>query len=193
MVAFARNEGKERAKHDLQRLTQDNIKLTGRNLARLTHAVPEMIAQVLVTQLASYPNLIAPVVETLRYLTPLSLDVLLFTFIAHLATQEATRPEQAKQPDGVTPALWLTSTAQALGLLCRKYAASGAGKLDLAPLLHYLFRLLRADKSAQLVVLQELLAQLGDEMHDEEAYERQARIAPVSVSRALTSLFRCWR
>jgi hypothetical protein len=29
------------------------------------------------------------------------------------------------------------------------------------------------------VVLQELLAQLGDEMHDEEAYERQARIAPL--------------
>jgi len=64
------------AKKILRRVTKDTDKKMWRQLAKVAHANPLCFFQVVMEQLQSYDNLIQPIVEALKYLTPLGFDVL---------------------------------------------------------------------------------------------------------------------
>ncbi len=63
----------------MRRLSKENYKQLGRLLGKLSHANPTVVFPVVLDQLQAYENLITPVVDSLRYLTPLSFDVLICT------------------------------------------------------------------------------------------------------------------
>ena len=64
-----------------------------------------------------YDNLINPVVDSLKYLTSLSFDVLGYSIIEALNNPEKDRTKH----DGTSISLWLTSLSNFCGAVFKKY------------------------------------------------------------------------
>ena len=80
--------------HVCRRLTKDNVKQSGRQIGKLSHNNPGIIfdyvmtisvyvfikwrkvSQQVLSQIQKYDNIIIPVVDSLKYLTPIAYDVL---------------------------------------------------------------------------------------------------------------------
>jgi hypothetical protein len=91
--------------------------------------------QVLV-QIQIYDNLINPVVDSLKYLTSLSYDVLGYCLIETLASADRDRFKH----DGTSISLWLQSLASFCGAIFKKY------NIELTGLLQYVANQLKAQK-----------------------------------------------
>jgi THO complex subunit 2 len=91
--------------------------------------------QVLV-QIQIYDNLINPVVDSLKYLTSLSYDVLGYCLIESLASADRDRFKH----DGTSISLWLQSLASFCGAIFKKY------NIELTGLLQYVANQLKAQK-----------------------------------------------
>lgn len=63
----------------MRRLAKENVKQLGRLLGKLSHGNPTIFFPILLDQLQAYDNLIQPIVESLKYITPLAMDVLMCT------------------------------------------------------------------------------------------------------------------
>ena len=68
----------------MQRVSKDNVKQKGRQLGKLSHSSPGLIFTYILSQIQVYDNLIGPVVDSLKYLTNLSFDVLGYCIIEAL-------------------------------------------------------------------------------------------------------------
>ena len=68
----------------MQRVSKENVKPTGRQLGKLSHSSPGLIFTYILSQIQVYDNLIGPVVDSLKYLTNLSFDVLGYCIIEAL-------------------------------------------------------------------------------------------------------------
>ncbi|KAG9341742.1 hypothetical protein JZ751_018808 [Albula glossodonta] len=66
----------DRAKYIMKRLTKENVKPSGRQIGKLSHSNPTILFDYILSQIQWYDNLITPVVDSLKYLTSLSYDVL---------------------------------------------------------------------------------------------------------------------
>ncbi|ETV96865.1 hypothetical protein H310_10146 [Aphanomyces invadans] len=135
----------------MRRLTADKTKPTGRLLTHVAHANPLVAFRTILQQLQSYENLIQPVVECLKYMSPLGMDVLSYVLISELS-----RPRKTFKADGHNVSLWLSSLAQFAGSFYRKYPT-----VELGALLSFLFRRLSSWESGELIVLSELLTKMG--------------------------------
>lgn len=92
-------------------------------------------SQVLV-QIQIYDNLINPVVDSLKYLTSLSYDVLGYCLVESLASADRDRFKH----DGTSISLWLQSLASFCGAIFKKY------NIELTGLLQYVANQLKAQK-----------------------------------------------
>lgn len=90
----------------LRRLSTENVKKLGKTLAKVAHTNPVVIFGVALNQVSSYDNLIAPVVESSRYLTHFGYDVLVYSILDALS---ADRPKTKE--DGTSTSLWLVSAS----------------------------------------------------------------------------------
>ena len=88
------------------------------------------------SQIQKYDNLIAPVVDSLKYLTSLNYDILAYCIIEALANPE----KEKMKHDDTTISSWLQSLASFCGAVFRKYP------IDLAGLLQYVANQLKAGK-----------------------------------------------
>ncbi|CAG2179922.1 unnamed protein product, partial [Oppiella nova] len=59
----------KRIKYIMKRLSKENVKLSGRQIGKLSHSNPSFLFQYILSQIQSYDNLIGPVVDSLKYLT----------------------------------------------------------------------------------------------------------------------------
>ena len=98
-------EAERDAKGLLKRLSVDNVKQFGRSLAKIAHTNPAILFEIALNQVQSYDNLIGPVVESARYLTPLGYDVLAYSLLDALSNPEKERTKT----DGTNISLWLQS------------------------------------------------------------------------------------
>lgn len=98
-------EAERDAKGLLKRLSVDNVKQFGRSLAKIAHTNPAVLFEIALNQVQSYDNLIGPVVESARYLTPLGYDVLTYSLLDALSNPEKERTKT----DGTNISLWLQS------------------------------------------------------------------------------------
>jgi len=87
-------------------------------------------------QIQIYDNLINPVVDSLKYLTSLSYDVLGYCLIESLASADRDRFKH----DGTSISLWLQSLASFCGAIFKKY------NIELTGLLQYVANQLKAQK-----------------------------------------------
>lgn len=78
-------EAGKAARYTLKRLSKDNIRDMGRQVSKVTHANPLVVFSTILNQIESYDNLIQMMVETVRFVTPLSLDVLGYCILTRLS------------------------------------------------------------------------------------------------------------
>ncbi|CAH3126788.1 unnamed protein product [Porites lobata] len=148
----------KRAKYITKRLTKENVKPSGRQIGKLSHSNPGILFEYLLSQIQKYDNFIGPVVDSLKYLTPLAYDVLAYCIIEALANPER---ERLKHED-TNISEWLKSLAVFCGTVFRKYS------IELTGLLQYVANQLKAGKSFDLLVLKEVVQKMsGIEISEE--------------------------
>uniref|UniRef100_A0A8B9XET8 THO complex subunit 2 n=1 Tax=Bos mutus grunniens TaxID=30521 RepID=A0A8B9XET8_BOSMU len=153
----------DRAKYIMKRLTKENVKPSGRQIGKLSHSNPTILFDYILSQIQKYDNLIAPVVDSLKYLTSLNYDILAYCIIEALANPE----KEKMKHDDTTISSWLQSLASFCGAVFRKYP------IDLAGLLQYVANQLKAGKSFDLLILKEVVQKMaGIEITEEMTMEQ---------------------
>ncbi|CAH0721695.1 unnamed protein product, partial [Brenthis ino] len=142
-----RGNALQRIKHIMKRVSKENIKPQGRLIGKLSHAAPAFLFDYMLLQIQTYDNLIGPVVESLKYLTSLSLDVLGYCLVEALAARRG--PAGAAHP----PAL------QALAAFAA--AAFKKHNIELTALLQFVANRLKAQQSHDLLILKEIVQKMA--------------------------------
>ncbi|XP_074649653.1 THO complex subunit 2-like isoform X2 [Tubulanus polymorphus] len=158
----------EKAKYILKRLTKENVKPLGRQIGKLSHNNPGIIFEYVLSQIQKYDNFIGPVVDSLKYLTSLSYDILAYCIIEALANPEKERMKY----DDSSLSTWIQSLANFAGSICRKY------QIELAGLLQYVINQLKAGKSYDMLILREVMTKMsGIEVTEDISDDQLAAMA----------------
>merc|ERR1712142_990850 len=135
----------------MQRVSKENVKPTGRQLGKLSHSSPGLLFTYILSQIQVYDNLIGPVVDSLKYLTNLSFDVLGFCIIEALNDPSRVRTKT----DGTSISMWLTALSSFCGSVFKKH------NIELTGLLQYVANQLKAKHSLDLLIIKEIVAKMG--------------------------------
>lgn len=131
-----RGDAEKQIKNIMKRVSKENIKPVGRLIGKLTHSSPGFLFDYVLLQIQVYDNLIHPVVDSLKYLTSLSYDVLGFCLIESLANADKKRVKH----DSTSISNWLQSLSSFCGAVFKKY------NIELTGLLQYVANQLKAQK-----------------------------------------------
>ncbi|KAJ3319211.1 THO complex subunit 2 [Boothiomyces sp. JEL0866] len=142
----------------MNRLSKENVKLNGRQIGKIVHSNPTLTFSYIINMIESYDNMIPFVVEATRYLTDLDLDILCFSLLESLS-----KPKEKIEPNGTTIEKWLKSLSTFSGTLFKKHS------IDLQGLLQYICNQLANNQVYDLVILQDLITQMGGTSLPEEA------------------------
>ena len=149
----------------MQRISKENVKQTSRQLGKLTHSAPGLLFDYILSQIQLYDNLIGPVVDSFKYVTSLSLDVLAYSIIEALNNPEKDRTKH----DGTSISLWLQSLSNFCGAVFKKY------NIELTGILQYVANQLKSKKSLDLLILKEVVLKMGGIEAAEEMTLEQIR------------------
>ena len=151
-------------KRMLRRLSKDNTKQYGRHLGKISHSNPGTVFNTILSQVQGYDNMIVPIVDMLRYASPMSYDVLSYVMLAQLATPSKDRLKQ----DGLNVSLWMQSLSSFCGNLYKKYPS-----IELVGLLQYIANTLKSGQSLQLLLLRDLVTKMsGIEVLEDISHEQ---------------------
>eukprot|EP00667_Euglena_gracilis_P000620 EG_transcript_620 len=134
-----------------KRIAKESTKPYGRSLAKVAHCNPLVAFEKIIEQAMAYENLIPCLVDMVRYITPLAMDMVVYQTLVEMAT-----PDKLRMKDATSYSDWLTHLGTFAGMYFRKYHHS----LDLQPMLYYILRKLRSGETSDLVVIQELMKQM---------------------------------
>lgn len=134
----------------MARLSKETVKQYGRHVAKVVHSNPLIAMSYIIKQIESYDNMIEHIVEASRYLTDLDLDVTVYCLLEALSDPKKSRIEENGQ--SICP--WLKSLANLTGSLFTKH------ETELSGLLHYLECQLSCGNVSDLIVLQEIIANM---------------------------------
>ncbi|XP_063232661.1 THO complex subunit 2 isoform X1 [Bacillus rossius redtenbacheri] len=163
-----RADALKKIKSLMKRVSKENIKPVGRLLGKLTHSSPGCVFDYMLLQIQIYDNLINPVVDSLKYLTSLSYDVLGYCLVESLASADRERVKH----DGTSISLWLQSLAAFCGAIFKKY------NVELTGLLQYVANQLKAQRSLDLLILKEIVQKMaGIEAAEEMTAEQLEALA----------------
>jgi len=116
-------EAGKAARYSLKRLSKDNVRDMGRQVSKVTHSNPLVVLSTILNQIESYGNLIEMMVEAVRFVTPLSLDVLGFCILSRLrgaASGGGGGNRSRLKGDGVNVSQWLASIEAFTGAFYKK-------------------------------------------------------------------------
>lgn len=102
----------------LRRITKDNYKEFGRALSKLCHENPFSCFNTILDQIEAYDNLIHPMVDCLRYLTPFEYDLMLWLTTSRISSSSKPRLKE----DGTNYSQWLSNLSQFIVQLYKKYS-----------------------------------------------------------------------
>lgn len=131
-----RADSEKQIKNIMKRVSKENVKPVGRLIGKLTHCSPGFLFDYVLLQIQVYNNLITPVVDSLKYLTNLSYDVLGFCLIECLANADKKRVKH----DSTSISGWLQSLSSFCGAVYKKYS------IELTGLLQYVANQLKGQK-----------------------------------------------
>lgn len=169
----ARCKTADETKRMMRRLSKENTKQYGRHLGKITHSNPGVVFETILAQIQSYESLIVPVVEMMKYLTPMSFDVLSYVMLANLSDPEKTRLKE----DGLNVSLWMQSLSSFCGNLYKKYPT-----IEMVGLLQYIANALKSGQSLQLLVLRDLVTKMAgiDMLEDLSKDQLEAQVSRAS-------------
>ena len=151
-------------KRMLRRLSKDNTKQYGRHLGKISHSNPGTVFNTILSQVQGYDNMIVPIVDMLKYASPMSFDVLSYVMLAQLSTPSKDRLKQ----DGLNVSLWMHSLSSFCGNLYKKYPS-----VELVGLLQYIANTLKSGQSLQLLLLRDLVTKMsGIEVLEDISHEQ---------------------
>lgn len=153
----------KKLKYIMKRLSKENVKPSGRQIGKLSHSNPGYIFDYILSQIQTWDNLIIPVIDSLKYLTSLSYDVLAFCVIEALGNSEKERMKH----DGTSISLWFQSLASFGGSVFKKYP------IDISGLLQHVANQLIAGKSLDLLILKEVVQKMAGIEASEELTSEQ--------------------
>ncbi|KAG5888387.1 hypothetical protein JTB14_035693 [Gonioctena quinquepunctata] len=146
-----RADSEKQIKNIMKRVSKENVKPVGRLIGKLTHCSPGFLFDYVLLQIQVYNNLINPVVDSLKYLTNLSYDVLGYCLIESLANAEKKRVKH----DSTSISTWLQSLSSFCGAVFKKYT------IELTGLLQFVANQLKAQKSLDLLILKEIVQKMA--------------------------------
>lgn len=146
-----RGDSEKQLKNIMKRVSKENVKPVGRLIGKLTHCSPGFLFDYILLQIQVYNNLINPVVDSLKYLTNLSYDVLGYCLIECLANADKKRVKH----DSTSISTWLQSLSSFCGAVYKKYV------IELSGLLQYVANQLKAQKSLDLLILKEVVQKMA--------------------------------
>ncbi|KAI5809240.1 transcription factor/nuclear export subunit protein 2-domain-containing protein [Pyronema omphalodes] len=146
-------ETEKETKDLLKRISKTTIGPMARALAKVATSNPITVMQVVLSQVEGYDNLIECVVDAARYFTPLGFDAVGFCVLNSMSNESKSRV----QADGMLTSKWL----QSLSVFCGKIYTRYHKKMDPAPILEYVARQLKRNRSVELVVLQQLMQSMA--------------------------------
>ncbi|CAH1128850.1 unnamed protein product [Ceutorhynchus assimilis] len=146
-----RGDAEKKIKNIMKRVSKENIKPVGRLIGKLTHCSPGFLFDYVLLQIQVYNNLINPVVDSLKYLTSLSYDVLGYCLVENLAMADKKRVKH----DSTSISSWLQSLSCFCGAVYKKYS------IELTGLLQYVANQLKAQKSLDLLILKEVVQKMA--------------------------------
>uniref|UniRef100_A0A6T5ZBG9 THO complex subunit 2 n=1 Tax=Ostreococcus mediterraneus TaxID=1486918 RepID=A0A6T5ZBG9_9CHLO len=134
----------------LRRLSKENSKHLGRKLGKLMNRYPCTVVRVVLEQVQSYPNMIQVVVESLKYSSTLSLDVLVNYLIVCMSSSKSKI-----KSDGQHVELWFSSLCSFAGALFKRFKL-----IDLSATLQYVLNTVKDGQILDLLILKELITQM---------------------------------
>ncbi|KAK3866040.1 hypothetical protein Pcinc_028398 [Petrolisthes cinctipes] len=140
----------KKAKFIMMRITKETIKPVSRSIGKLTHNNPGPVLHYILIQVQLYDNMIGPVVDSLKYLTPLSYDVLGYCIVEILSENK-----ERIANDAMAFSPWLQSLSSFCGSSCKKYT------IELGGILQFVANQLKAEKSIDLLILREIVQKMG--------------------------------
>lgn len=150
-LKFASNKAEKETKNVLKRLSNTNVKEMMRRLAKISYSNPLSSFTVFIGQVESYDNLGGLVVEAARYFTDMGWDMFPYIIMIQLTSGRGTQ-----QMDGLNDRKWIQSLANFTAKLYRRYSY-----MDTKPLLLFLLRQLHVNDLSFIIVLRELITQMG--------------------------------
>lgn len=109
-IVFSETLNLHSAKGFIKRLTKENTKQIGRQLAKQTHSSSLVVFDYILSQIEAYDNMIPFVVDALKYATELAKDVMSYTLLMQL------RKDSNKLKPGDTHySQWFSSLAKFIG------------------------------------------------------------------------------
>jgi THO complex subunit 2 len=159
----ARTQTLSQGRYIMKRLTKDNVKPSGRMIGKLSHSNPGIIFEYVLSQIQRYDNFIIPVVDALKYLTPMAYDVLAYVVIEALGHPQK---ERLKHED-TNISNWLQGLANFSANVFKKYP------IELTGLLQYVANQLKAAKSFDLLVLKEVVQKMSGIENSDEITQSQ--------------------
>jgi THO complex subunit 2 len=145
------------ARYVLKRLSHDTIRDQCRALAKICHSHPLVVFTTILGQIESYDNLVAVMVDALRFVTPLSLDVLSWCILSRLGDDQQQQQggivnRSRLKEDGVNLSQWLQSLEAFVGSFYKRYP-----HVDCTGLLSYLQHRLKDGHVMEIGLLRTLL------------------------------------
>jgi THO complex subunit 2 len=143
------------AKAKLKRLTKENMRLIGKQLAGFSTTNPLVVYSLILNQVTVYENLIPFVVGALAISTTLSRDVMACCILTHLNRDKDKQDSRVKEGD--------TSVSSGFSLLSKFIATfyRRFPSVEMKGLLHYLVKRCEDGDSLDLLVLKDLLYIMG--------------------------------
>jgi THO complex subunit 2 len=105
----------------------------------------------ILAQIQRYDNFILPVVESLKFMTPLSYDMLSYCIIVAISDAEKDKMKH----DSTNLSTWLQSIATFCALAFKKYP------IELIAMIQFVINQLKTRKSYDLLILQEIVQKMS--------------------------------
>lgn len=146
------------ARYQLKRLSKDTIRDVSRGVAKVCHHHPLVVFSTILSQIESYDNLVEVMVDALRFVTPLSLDVLGFCILSRLSGSgdNGFVNRSRLKEDGVNVSQWLQSLESFTGYFYKRFPS-----MELRGILRYLIGRLKDGHVMELGMLRTLLKTAG--------------------------------
>lgn len=142
----------------MKRISKTNITAMARTLAKTAYTSPGIVFKVALDQIEAYPNLTEVVVECAKYFTDLGYDVLIWSLMSALGGKSRSR---TRQDAALLTSRWLIALSKFSGSVFRRYSI-----MNPAPILQYVNDQLSRGNSTDLIILEELIAQMSGVVSD---------------------------
>jgi len=149
----------------MKRISKTNLTTQARALAKTAYANPGVVFKVALDQIESYSNLTEVVVECARYFTDLGYDVLIWSLMSSLGGKSRSR---TRDDSALLTSHWLIALSNFSGKVFKRYSI-----MNPAPILQYVNDQLYRGNSTDLIILQELIAQMSGVVPDTDFTDAQ--------------------